>query len=153
MTHACAQVQELEGLNIDAAASLRAIIDDDSAAKRALLAQGDRWAAHILEAPISWIMSATYILITVTAQATPLSLIVWAATRGGAHTGDISAISTAVTHIIGAIDAVIYVFLPIWTTCAEIYRRDKPPRCTAEMHRRDHAPTYAPTSLAGGCSG
>ena len=34
--------------------------------ERALRAKGNYWALHVLETPMSWMMSATYILITVT---------------------------------------------------------------------------------------
>ena len=43
---------------------------------------GQLWASHILESPISWILSALYILATVVAGYTPLSLIVTVAAIG-----------------------------------------------------------------------
>ena len=53
-----------------------------------LRSQGSRWAMHVLEGPISWILSALYIASTVIAGGTPLSAIsnaVAASGGGGAE--------------------------------------------------------------------
>ena len=72
------EVQELEGLNLDGAAVLEALTSGDGACRAGLLRQGRYWAQHILEGPVAWILSAIYIVVTVTLGATPLSAIVYA---------------------------------------------------------------------------
>lgn len=46
----------------------------DTATSKKLRDQGRHWAQHILEGPISWIISAIYIVVTVVLHATPLSV-------------------------------------------------------------------------------
>ena len=48
---------------------------EETETSRQLRDQGRRWAHHILEGPISWIMSAAYIFVTVVYGATPLSAL------------------------------------------------------------------------------
>ena len=57
-------------------------MDEQQPARAALLSQGDRWAQHVLEGPISWIMSAVYIAATVVSGYTPLSAAVLAVQYG-----------------------------------------------------------------------
>lgn len=60
------EVRELEALNIDSLRSIDALIRGEGESVRAdLLRQGQRWAQHVLEGPISWIISAVYIFVTV----------------------------------------------------------------------------------------
>ena len=77
----------------------RGIATDTS---RHLKAKGNMWAQHVLEAPRAWIMSATYIAITVTLGYPLVSGI---------------AVASGVTvvwamRLVGFLDAVIYVFIP-----------------------------------------
>jgi hypothetical protein len=149
------EVAELCRLNADSLSTLAQIVDGTSTVHTALVAQGRRWAQHVLESPKSWILSATYILVTVVLATTPLSLLT--ALIGDALTSDVrsdedlaaasvearcahadanatvakacavqwalaysasdgAGLPAAVPYMIGAIDALIYIFLPIWTT-------------------------------------
>ena len=122
-------VQELETLDQDSIKTIDALIKgDDTKVRAELLRQGSVWAQHILEGPISWIISALYIAVTVTIGWTPLSAIAYVIQQY-AFPGPIpdpaacaSAApatvfpSTPHKYIIGFIDAVIYAFLPWWTT-------------------------------------
>lgn len=110
----------------------------DTETSLTLRRQGLHWAQHILEGPISWIMSAMYIAGTVIAGWTPLSAILFAIRQ--AVDGDASAptvpacdanatsvaaaaagtelatLWTALRYIFATADAALYIFLPIWTT-------------------------------------
>lgn len=114
-------VQELTALNHDNLKDLEEMISNkNSVVRRELLAQGKVYAKHILEGPTTWIMSAIYILATVTAGYTPLSAIVTKVftDRGlplGPVNGTLPAGSYALKHAVGFVDALIYIFLPIWT--------------------------------------
>ena len=143
------EVQELETLNLSAIAELNAIVTDDvSPVRQELIAQGRYWSRHILEGPISWMMSAVYIAATIIAgtppltglamainrESTPSCTAVLAGTTGQTTAADIIAIlsvgneSVAVScesamglpyrlqHLVGFVDAALYIFLPIWTT-------------------------------------
>lgn len=133
--------------------------------------QGRRWADHVLEGPISWIMSAIYICVTVIYGATPLSALLdavhtWVdpaeatipeldvfnytnvsdalfdALQGGGVTGPTaeavmleaaralaragrgdevlgeaeSDVWSTIGYIVAAVDSMVYLFLPWWTT-------------------------------------
>lgn len=126
------EVRELEALNLASQATIRSIVEGRGAGAFAqtcrddLIAQGRRWAQHVLEGPISWIMSAAYIAVTVTLGFTPLSAIYYVLTTHavddtisfGNGTSDYSGPFPAkpAKYIIGFIDAFIYTFLPWWTT-------------------------------------
>ena len=97
----------------------------DSAERKRILEQGRHWADHILEGPISWIMSAIYIAGTVTYGSTPISAIYTNSVGGPNITHTVNADGSFTYHVegrgwegycIGAADAIIYIFLPIWTT-------------------------------------
>jgi len=136
------EVQELSELNRSHLASIREIVgrppmlgnrkqSPDTAIGASLRGQGRQWAQHVLEAPWSWIISFCYIVATVTYGATPLSAAVRAiydsfaaesaevevglnaTTRGGATEPTMPA---WLDHLRGFIDAIIYAFLPWWTT-------------------------------------
>ena len=97
------EVRELEGLNTDGIADLEAIVTQDSAVRRQLLEQGRAWSRHILEGPITWIMSAVYVVATVVSGLTPLSAIVFALTEDDGPLGECT--YTQVSASSGAADA------------------------------------------------
>jgi len=75
------EVQELEALDQDSLLTIDSLVKgsgdgDDACVRGDLIRQGRRWAQHILEGPISWIVSAMYIAVTVIIGATPLSATV-----------------------------------------------------------------------------
>ena len=135
------EVQELSDLNRSHLKSVREIVGQppvpgvvksskDTAIGSSLRAQGRRWAQHVLEAPWSWIASFCYIVVTVTAGATPLSAIVGAIHAAASSDAEVPAGANATTcegaaeaelpgwlnHLRGFVDAIIYAFLPWWTT-------------------------------------
>ena len=87
-TYVREEVQELSQLNEANLASIREIIGGpvemtdgtlqivETATSKKLRAQGRVWAQHVLEGPISWIISAVYIAATVVAGGTPLTALV-----------------------------------------------------------------------------
>jgi len=105
-----------------------------SAMHQALVRQGRDWAMHVLEAPISWIICAVYFIATVAVGYTPLSAAVWVAVRtlttvkedawyygtwpaeagSGLYGGTFNA--PYWKYAVGFVDALIYLFLPWWTT-------------------------------------
>ena len=151
-TYEAQEVQELHGFHESHIKAVRSIVgigsnlhdSEPSDASRSLRAQGRRWAQHILEAPIAWILSAFYIAITVIVGAAPISTIHAAATAGlglstsasstascgatsnastaaaaatsGASTATSPVALVAAAYVAKAFDAVLYVFLPIWMT-------------------------------------
>ena len=151
------EVEELNNLNKLGLEAIRDIVGEqvdeceegkapklrDTATSATLRAQGRVWSQHILEGPISWIMSAAYIALTVITGTTPLSIIMFLfreyvlePSLGGTNwtTASLSCtlngapilcdrIDGAPTtywvvfeYLVGALDAVIYMFLPWWTT-------------------------------------
>jgi hypothetical protein len=126
-------VQELTALNRDNIKDLEEMVTNKSSVvRRELLAQGKAWSKHILEGPTCWIMSAIYILATVTAGYTPLSAIVTKVFTDpglplGPESGDVMGVELtevggelpaggyALKYIVGVLDSLIYIFLPIWT--------------------------------------
>ena len=149
-TYRTEEIQELEGAQPEHArqhpaprapappgAAQSAADAEASACRKELLRQAHRWAQHILEGPISWIISAVYIIVSVTIGFTPLSAIAYAvsaALEGDDASGSAAAAAAAATnasaaaaaanafpptphkYIIGFADAIIYLFLPWWTT-------------------------------------
>ena len=147
-TYRTEEIQELEALNQNTLANIRRLIApappgaaqsaadaEASACRKELLQQAHRWAQHILEGPISWIISAVYIIVSVTIGFTPLSAIAYAvsaALEGDDASGSAAAAAAANAsaaaaaanafpptphkYIIGFADAIIYLFLPWWTT-------------------------------------
>jgi hypothetical protein len=92
---------------------VEAVVTD---ANQMLRAQGLRWAQHILESASCWIFSATYIAATVIMGATPLSAAFaygLANIPSAMHTDQIGRMQWQ--YIIGVLDSIIYIFLPIWT--------------------------------------
>jgi len=81
-----------------------------SAVSVALRAQGRLWSLHILEAPVSWILSAGYIVATVVSGYPVFyGLFVLA----GAE--ELAAWTWLVRLVLLA-DCAVYIFLPLWTT-------------------------------------
>ena len=88
--------------------------------------QGRRWAQHILEAPLSWILSLSYIAVTVLLGVTPLGAIVSAAIGQPLPVPQlvptvsvnklIPAWVWAVRYIVAIVDVGLYAFLGWWTT-------------------------------------
>lgn len=112
-------VEELSRLNSASIEAIGVIVGEPrrpTATSTALHAQGRRWALYILESPFSWICSALYILATVIAHKTPLSAIVNALAPSGTPAQCDAAPHLWVQSLTGLVDALIYIFLPIWTT-------------------------------------
>ena len=145
------EVEELNELNRSGLEAIRDIVgeqvDDpqegkapklrETATSAKLRAQGRLWSQHILEGPISWIMSAVYIALTVITGTTPISIIFFlfrehvleqsqtnaslACAPGGVPIldrvdGAPTSYWVAIEYLVGTLDAVIYMFLPWWTT-------------------------------------
>mmetsp|Transcript_46359 Transcript_46359/g.88497 ORF Transcript_46359/g.88497 Transcript_46359/m.88497 type:complete len:1353 (-) Transcript_46359:72-4130(-) len=72
--------------------------------------QGRIWSQHILEAPISWILSFTYIMVTVVAS---FPLVYGICAVCGA---DSLSVWPWLSKLALVLDGLIYVFLPLWTT-------------------------------------
>eukprot|EP00900_Chrysochromulina_parva_P025731 jgi/Chrpa1/7792/Chrysochromulina_OHIO_Genome00022035-RA len=92
---------------------VEAVVTD---ANQMLRAQGLRWAQHILESASCWIFSAIYIAATVIMGATPLSAAFaygLANIPSAMHADQIGRMQWQ--YIIGVLDSIIYIFLPIWT--------------------------------------
>jgi hypothetical protein len=68
-----AAVREIIGGPVESADGKMYIVDTTTSSQ--LRAQGRRWAQHVLEGPISWILSALYIACTVVSGCTPLTLL------------------------------------------------------------------------------
>ena len=124
-------VQELETLDQDSLQTIDAIVNGDATGvRKQLLKQGSVWADHILEGPISWIMCASYIAITVTLGWTPLTVATYFVqtylfSSPAPETDEFGCIppvpftpllATPHKYVIGFIGAFIYAFLPWWTT-------------------------------------
>jgi len=116
------EIEELEALNHNTLRNLHVLCaEGNNAVRWSLISQGLGWADHILEGPRSWILSLLYILLTVVSGYTPLSLIVlsiyygttgefkWGAEWSTPH-------SDPIKYVVGFVDAIIYAFLPWWTT-------------------------------------
>ena len=132
------EVRELAAFHDSHIEAVKAIVgvDDSGKPKRTnasemLRAQGHRWSQHILEGPISWILSAVYIAATVIAGATPLSTLVAALVDGSNSASpttcvalnasltsapEVDIATTIRRYAVGVADAFVYIFLPIWTT-------------------------------------
>ena len=119
------EVCELEALNLNTLDNLQRLGRANDPTRKELLKQGDLWAQHILEGPIAWILSATYIAITVTIGYTPLSAIVLTIIYGITGTwgfGDTlfdvggDPHYDPIKYVVGFLDAIIYTFLPWWMT-------------------------------------
>ena len=116
------EVRELEALNMGTLANLRDLSTPGDPTRAALLAQGERWADHVLEGPRSWILCTAYILLTVTAGYTPLSAGVLAVGYGATGAWGWGALLGVAPHLdplkyaVGFLDALLYVFLPWWMT-------------------------------------
>lgn len=164
-SYSIADVRELIRLNDSSLATIAEMLDPTKPTHQELTKQGRRWAWHVLEGPVSWMMCAAYIAITVTIGATPLSAVVgvvadaagYADGAGGVNVGAIDATASAaalaavatscagaaignktaacvaaelsyttligatisrpwLAYVVGAVDSLIYAFLPFWTT-------------------------------------
>ena len=69
-------------LNAGSVDVLERIVSRGGALNARLRRQGHRWAQHILEAPLSWLLSLAYIGATVIGGGTPLSAVLVAAVGG-----------------------------------------------------------------------
>ena len=119
------EVRELEALKRCQVSALREIIGTkalgDTPTSARLRDQGSTWGQHVLEGPISWIMSSVYIVATVVSRQTPLSAIVGAALGHAlpsptANESSVPAWEMVLTYLVGLLDATIYCFLPWWTS-------------------------------------
>ena len=107
------EVCEFAQLNKDHLSSIGEIVSQGSTTRRRLNRQGFHWGCHVLEGPLSWLMSAAYVLGTVVAGATPLSVAVDAATE------EILA-EASWRYAVRVADSFIYIFAPYW--CALLLR-------------------------------
>ena len=112
--------KQLEDLNHSNIAALEEIVGytrhnkkASTKTERALRAMGNYWALHVLETPMSWIMSAAYILITITTG----NAIAGGIAKGVLHILDAEhkVVSYPYNHVVAVVDAIIYIFLPQWT--------------------------------------
>jgi len=102
------------------------------AARAALLRQGRAWGWNVLEAPVAWIASATYILLSVLFGValfrSLLNLALQSQLAGGRFAYDLlkpdftnpqwggaRAAPTALYYVAGFLDALLYIFLPTLT--------------------------------------
>ena len=102
------ELQELAHLNVKHLESIKQIVNGNSGTRRRLSRQGFRWALHVLEGPLAWLMMAAYVLGTVLAASTPLSAAV------DAIYGGVLADARWV-YAVRAVDAAIYMFAPWWS--------------------------------------
>ena len=111
-----AHAEHLEELNGNHLNDVAEIVGSDLGAEldtetgRSLRRQGYLWAQHVLEGPLSWIISALYILITVLCHQTPLGLLLLELPYQDGRPPE------ALSHATAVADAFIYAFLPWWTT-------------------------------------
>jgi hypothetical protein len=174
-TFAPSEVAELAQLN---ASNIRALSDIvgiqeeagepicETATSAALRAQGRKWAQHVLEGPISWMLCAAYIAVTVVSANTPFSLIYFAVEECARHRrhstlmynstasctcdgatpmhltedADTYAAWLLARYVIRVLDALVYIFLPWWTT---VYTQSAP-----DSHAQRLKPACAPEPSA-----
>ena len=137
------EVRELAALSRLQAGALRGIVGEerlgDTPTSAALTKQGRRWAQHVLEGPLAWLLSVAYIAATVLLATTPLSAAVSAALGRSLPTpqlspqlppppSNLSASAAAaadeveppwlwaVRYAVAILDVAIYSFLGWWTT-------------------------------------
>ena len=110
------EVHELAELNAGSVDALENIVRRGGALNTRLRRQGHHWAQHILEAPLSWLLSLAYIGATVIGGGTPLSAVLAAATEGGGGNEDDDGTPRWAAALVGVLDTLIYAFLPWWTT-------------------------------------
>ena len=109
------EVHELAELNDGSVDALENIVRRGGALNARLRRQGHHWAQHILEAPLSWLLSLAYIGATVIGGGTPLSAVLAAAAEGsGGESGD--GVPRWAAALVGVVDTLVYAFLPWWTT-------------------------------------
>ena len=122
LSYVMQEVRELEALKRGQVAALKEIIGSsklgDTPTSAQLRAQGSVWAQHVLEAPISWIMSLVYILGTLVAHQTPLGALACAALGHPLPWGvaDAPGWEVALQYFVALLDTIVYAFLPWWTT-------------------------------------
>ena len=117
-------------LNAGSVDVLERIVSRGGALNARLRRQGHRWAQHILEAPLSWLLSLAYIGATVIGGGTPLSAVLVAAVggeggeggegggggEGGEGGGGGGGVPRWAAALVGVLDTLVYAFLPWWTT-------------------------------------
>ncbi|KAL1515756.1 hypothetical protein AB1Y20_002372 [Prymnesium parvum] len=121
--YATEEVKELEALKRKQVESVEEIVGraklGDTSTSSQLRAQGKVWAEHVLESPISWLMSLAYIAGTLIARKTPAGAIADAALGhplAAPTSGDATAAEIALSYVITVFDVMVYAFLPWWTT-------------------------------------
>lgn len=105
------EVAELSRLNEASLQAVAEIVGEQHPTAAQLRRQGRLWALYILEAPLSWLFSAAYILGTVVAQATPLSALVYALAPSVTPDGCDAEPATWLKSATGAVD--VRLFLPL----------------------------------------
>ena len=105
-------------LNAGSVDVLERIVSRGSPLNARLRRQGHGWAQHVLEAPLSWLLSLAYIGATVIGGGTPLSAVLVAAVggEGGEGGGGGGGVPRWAAALVGVLDTLIYAFLPWWTT-------------------------------------
>ena len=98
---------------------------ESSDAGKELRTQGQLWAQHVLEGPVTWLMLAVYICVTVTIRWTPLSAIAYGISNAAGYENK-SAVMSWWDYLVGAADSVIYLFLPWWTAVLLRLLRGRP---------------------------
>jgi hypothetical protein len=118
------EVRELAAIGRLQADALRELVGDstlgDTPTSAALRSKGRSWAQHVLEGPRSWLLSATYIAVTVFLGTTPLNAAVSALVG---HTLPSPLVATddatptwlwSVRHVVALAAVIIYSFLGWW---------------------------------------
>lgn len=127
-----AELRQLGTRNIEAMAEICGVkgrtLPTDT--ERALRKQGEIWSQHALEAPISWILCAVYIFATLI-SGWPLAYAIGYGCGIYSHTDEYSSAPPGplnpagdvgvddphgFRYLIAFFDAIIYLFLPQWTT-------------------------------------
>jgi hypothetical protein len=109
------EVKELEALKRGQADAIQEIVGSarlgDTPTSAQLRAQGTVWGQHVLEGPISWLMSLAYIAATVLTHQTPLGTIAKAALGHDlptlAQSNKAPATETVLAYAVGVIDVII----------------------------------------------
>lgn len=114
-----ADLAELERLNRGNIQDLQELVGHELSTEQELRRRGREWAQHVLETPRAWILSALYIVITVTLGVAPIhALLIYASTRF------FKTVYEEVHYMARMVDAAVYLFLPqIMILCVRLLQR------------------------------
>lgn len=124
------EVRELVTINLRQPLAAKDLIGQtavgDTAPAAALRKQGQQWAHHVLEGPLSWMLSFVYIGTTLLLGVTPIGALTGVAIGtplpaplSVPAVGSVESFPAwvwGVRYLVAIIDTVIYAFLPWWTT-------------------------------------